>query len=189
MIFNSFKKSITGLFLFSMMSTVSAMDLIVKSNGTAKFNEKIYHCALGKNGVTSHKIEGDLKTPMGKFPLRCVYYRPDKFLEGIHTGLLKKPSCPTLGWCDDPASPFYNQAIHLPFSGSYESLWRKDDIYDLVIVVGYNDHPVHRGKGSAIFIHIAGPHYRPTLGCIAFSRKDLLEILEGVDKKSCIIIQ
>lgn len=178
-----------GLMLFSLVPTVSAMDLIVKPSGIAQFNKKIYDCALGKNGVTQHKVEGDLKTPMGEFPLRFVYYRPDKFPKGIQTKLPQKPLNPSLGWCDDPASPYYNQVIRLPFAGRHERLWRNDPLYDLVIVVGYNDQPVHPGKGSAIFIHITHSDYCPTCGCITFSRKDLLEFLKKLDKTSQIVIE
>jgi len=164
------------------------MDLIVKSNNTAVFNRKVYHCAIGKNGMTENKVEGDLKTPMGKFPLRYVYYRPDKFPKGIHTGLLQKPLSQNLGWCDDPNSIYYNQLISLPFPESHEDLWRNDNIYDLIIVVGYNDDPIRKGRGSAIFIHIARPGYAPTAGCIAFSRNDLLEILKNFDKQSHVFV-
>jgi L,D-peptidoglycan transpeptidase YkuD (ErfK/YbiS/YcfS/YnhG family) len=185
----TFKKIFLGLMLFSFIPAVLAADLTVRSNGTAQLKGKTYRCALGKQGVTQRKIEGDLKTPLGKFPLRFVYYRPDKFPNGICTKLPKKCLAPNLGWCDDPTSTDYNQAISLPFDGSYEHLWRNnDDFYDLIIVVGYNDQPIYHGKGSAIFIHIAHPDYRPTYGCIAFSRKDLLEILKMLDKSSSVVI-
>lgn len=174
--------------LMFFIPTTFAADLLVASNGTAQLNHKTYRCALGKNGVSTSKQEGDLKTPMGQFPLRYLYYRPDKFPQGVKTQLPQKPLHPDFGWCDDSTSPYYNQFIHLPFSKSHEVLWRKDDIYDLIIVVGYNDDPVHKGKGSAIFIHLARDNYAPTHGCIAFSKKDLLEILEGLDEKSKVIV-
>ena len=176
-----------GIF-FVLTPNLLAADLKVKSNGVAELNGKFYPCALGKNGVTIVKSEGDLKTPLGKFPLRCIYYRPDKFPNGIKTKLMQKAINPDLGWCDDPTSIYYNQAIKLPFPGHYECLWRNDNLYDLILVVGYNDAPVEPGKGSAIFAHVARDNYAQTYGCIAFSKKDLLEILSLLDKKSSIVI-
>ncbi len=37
--------------------------------------------------------------------------------------------------------------------------------------------PRVRGGGSAIFMHVAGPGYAPTEGCIALSRQHLLLLL------------
>lgn len=59
-------------------------------------------------------------------------------------------------------------------------MWREDDLYDLVAVIGYNDHPPIPGKGSAIFLHVATPDYRGTAGCVAMSKSDLLDLLSMV---------
>ncbi|MDZ7600693.1 MAG: L,D-transpeptidase family protein, partial [Hoeflea sp.] len=32
-------------------------------------------------------------------------------------------------------------------------------------------------RGSAIFLHLARPGYRPTEGCIALSRRDMLRLM------------
>lgn len=183
------KKLLFLILLVLPISATLAADLFVNSDGTATFNHKVYRCALGKNGVTGLKVEGDLKTPLGKFPLRYVYYRPDRFPQGVHTRLRQRPLSPNIGWCDDPSSYAYNQPVELPFLKSHEVLWRSNDIYDLIIVVGYNDQPICKGKGSAIFIHVARENYSPTAGCIAFSKNDLLEILEGLSRRSLVVIQ
>ena len=59
------------------------------------------------------------------------------------------------GWCDAPDDPNYNRLVSLPYPASAEHLWRDDNVYDLIAVLGYNDDPVVPGKGSAIFLHIA----------------------------------
>ena len=59
----------------------------------------------------------------------------------------------------------------------YEELWRQDRLYDLVGVLGWNDAPVQRGRGSAIFLHVARPDYAPTDGCIALALGDLQSVL------------
>jgi L,D-peptidoglycan transpeptidase YkuD (ErfK/YbiS/YcfS/YnhG family) len=56
-------------------------------------------------------------------------------------------------------------------------MWRDDHLYDLVVILGYNERPRIRGRGSAIFMHLAPRGYAPTAGCIAVSRRDLLLIL------------
>jgi L,D-peptidoglycan transpeptidase YkuD (ErfK/YbiS/YcfS/YnhG family) len=92
------------------------------------------------------------------------------------------------GWCDDVNNKYYNQHVKLPFSGNYENLWRNDDIYDIIIPIGYNDKNIVAGKGSAIFFHIAKSDYSGTLGCVAVAINDMLEILRNLDKNSIITI-
>jgi L,D-peptidoglycan transpeptidase YkuD (ErfK/YbiS/YcfS/YnhG family) len=133
-------------------------------------------CALGKGGVSAFKREGDGASPRGRFAFRRVWLRPDKSLR-LSTFL---PSCwsePADGWCDDPRHARYNRPVRLPFPASHERLWRDDDVYDAVIEIGWNDHPAVRGRGSAIFLHLARPGYTPTEGCIAVSRRDMLRLL------------
>lgn len=93
-----------------------------------------------------------------------------------------------MGWCDDPKSTAYNQLINLPNKVGYERLYRKDNIYDLIIVLNYNMTPIVKNKGSAIFIHIAKKNYSPTKGCIALSKIDLLKILYNINKNTKIKI-
>lgn len=140
------------------------------------FVGRTYTCAVGKNGFSADKKEGDGCTPLGIFPLRECWYRADK-IAAPQTNLPLKIITKNDGWCDDLNSPDYNKHIKLPYDSSHEKLWREDDVYDLIIPLGYNDSPIIRGKGSAIFLHIAKPDYCGTEGCIALAKNDLLEIL------------
>ncbi|MGY3804005.1 L,D-transpeptidase family protein [Pigmentibacter ruber] len=161
-----------------------------ESNCTAKINNKTYSCVLGKNSTTSNKKEGDLSTPLGKYPIRKIFYREDRI--GNKINRLKIPLQKIQkddGWCDDPQSPHYNKYIKLPFPYSHENLWRDDHLYDIILVIGYNDEPVVKAKGSAIFLHVKSSTTKSTAGCVAFSEKDLIEILENLDSSSQIIIQ
>jgi L,D-peptidoglycan transpeptidase YkuD (ErfK/YbiS/YcfS/YnhG family) len=161
----------------------------VHSDGTLVFNGKTYKCALGKGGVGVDKMEGDGKTPVGVYPLRLVYFRPDK-MDQVETGLPTKALDQSMGWSDDVNKPEYNQEVKLPYEGSHESLWRPDDeLYDLIVVIGYNDDPPVAGKGSAIFMHVARPAFTPTAGCVALSKPDLLEILANCNADTTITIQ
>ena len=164
------------------------MNLIVSRETLLTFGDKTYRCAVGRNGFSEHKREGDLCTPVGIFPLRTVYYRTDK-LPPMQTRLTHAEITPDLGWCDAPGDPAYNQIVKLPYAASHETLWREDDVYDVVVPLGYNDDPVLPGLGSAIFLHVARADYSPTEGCVALALPDLLEILYNVTPDSQIEIR
>lgn len=104
------------------------------------------------------------------------------------TGLPSTRLRPYDGWCDDPEDSRYNQHVLLPYPGRHERLWREDHRYDIIIVIGYNDDPVRKGKGSAIFLHIAGEIFQPTEGCIAMTQNDILELLTLCTRQTTICI-
>ncbi len=134
--------------------------------------------ALGWGGVTpaDQKREGDGAGPIGAWPIRRVLYRPDKG-PAPRTGLPAEAIRPEDGWCDAPLDPAYNRPVALPYRASAERMWRDDDVYDLVVILGHNDDPVVPGAGSAIFLHLARPDYGPTEGCVALAREDLEALL------------
>ncbi len=138
-----------------------------------------WRCAVGRGGVTRAKREGDGATPVGRWPLRRVLYRPDR-LAAPATRLPCAAISPRDGWCDDPAHSAYNRPVKLPFAASHEALWRDDALYDVVVVPGHNDDPPVPGAGSAIFLHLARPDYAPTAGCLALARDHLLHALERI---------
>ncbi len=162
-------------------------DILVVGNKLT-FAGKTYHCAVGKNGFLADKKEGDGCTPLGVFSLRELWYRADK-IEKPQTNLPVKIIHENDGWCDDISSPDYNRHIKFPYNLSHEKLWRDDNVYDIIIPIGYNDSPVIIGKGSAIFIHIARENYEPTEGCVALKLPDLLEILPFFSDKTVIEIK
>ena len=162
------------------------MNIIVRGN-KLEFNGKTYKCAVGKAGFSYDKNEGDNCTPIGNFALRRVLYRADK-LEHPVTQLPTDKIYKNNGWCDDVNDEKYNHIISLPYSAHHENLWRDDNLYDVVVPIGYNDNPVEKGKGSAIFLHVARPDYSGTEGCVALALPDLLEVLRGVDGNARIII-
>jgi len=143
--------------------------------------------ALGRTGIRALKGEGDGGTPLGRFPVRQVLYRGDRIARP-RTGLPVRAIREHDGWCDDPADRNYNRLIRLPSRRSAEGLKRTDHLYDLMLVLGYNDCPRVRGKGSAIFVHLARPGFTPTDGCIALSRHDLLMLLAEVRADSKIVV-
>lgn len=136
----------------------------------------VLRCAIGRGGRRPKRREGDGITPVGSWPLRDVLYRADR-LRRPETGLAVRAIREGDGWCDDPADRNYNRKVRLPFPRSHEGLWRQDGLYDVIVVIGYNDQPRSRRRGSAIFMHLARPGYTPTAGCIALSRGDMLKLL------------
>ena len=67
-------------------------------------------------------------------------------------------------------------------------LYRKENIYDIILVLNYNMFPIIKNKGSAIFIHIAKKNYKKTKGCIALKKVQLLKIIRELKKDSKVKI-
>jgi L,D-peptidoglycan transpeptidase YkuD (ErfK/YbiS/YcfS/YnhG family) len=164
------------------------MDLIVSASGEARWGKRRFRCALGKGGVISDKREGDGATPIGAWPMRRLLYRADR-VGTPSTSLPAAPIAPQDGWCDDPADPAYNRPVPLPYPARHERLWREDEIYDLLIVLGHNDDPVVPGRGSAIFLHIARPDWGPTEGCVALARADLEALLARARPGDRVVVE
>jgi len=161
--------------------------IIVKKSGYLKYKSLKFRCALGKAGVKKKEKEGDNITPKGIFKITRIYYRADK-IKNILTSIKKVKIKKNMGWCDDPNSSSYNKQIKLPSKYSHEKLYRKDDLYDLVLVLNYNANPVIKNKGSAIFLHIAKDSYKKTKGCIALKKNHLIELISKIKKKVMIKI-
>jgi L,D-peptidoglycan transpeptidase YkuD (ErfK/YbiS/YcfS/YnhG family) len=156
------------------------MKMIVTKSGAAyelAFEGFSMRCSVGRSGFIRNKREGDGGTPIGTWPVRRVFYRADKIAKP-ETKLRLVEIGPADGWCDAPNDPNYNRLVKLPYPASAEDMWRDDDIYDVVVELGYNDDPVVPGKGSAIFLHLARKDYSPTAGCVAVALKDMRAILK-----------
>ncbi|MBO1074973.1 L,D-transpeptidase family protein [Roseomonas marmotae] len=147
-----------------------------ETTGLLRLRGYAFRCALGRGGIRRHKEEGDGATPAGLLPLRRVLYRADR-LPAPACAVPVEPIGPQDGWCDDPADPAYNRPVRLPYAGRHEELWRGDSVYDIIGVLGWNDQPVVRERGSAIFLHLARPGFPPTEGCIALELADLRALL------------
>tara|TARA_Y100000816_G_scaffold215357_1_gene160575 strand:+ start:167 stop:661 length:495 start_codon:yes stop_codon:yes gene_type:complete len=163
------------------------MTIILKNKVTLKFDDFYFKCSIGKNGLTKKKIEGDNKTPIGTFSLGNLYYRSDRNLKPL-TKLRCVKIKKVMGWCDDIRSKKkYNKMINVSHKLRHEKLYRKDNKYDLMIVINYNTKKIKLGKGSAIFLHLTD-NYKPTAGCIALKKKDFLILSKLINKKTKIKI-
>ena len=145
-------------------------------------------CALGKRGIGYKRKEGDLITPKGRYKIKYILYRKDR-LKKFQTKIKKIVIKKNMGWCDDPNSRNYNKLISLPSSYTYEKLYKKENIYDIILVLNYNMNPVIKNKGSAIFIHVAKKNYKKTEGCIALKKVQLLKIIKKLNKNTYVKIE
>ena len=158
----------------------------VKNKDTLLFDDFIFRCVFGKKGVSKKKKEGDFCTPKGSFKLKTVYYRPDR-VKKIQTKLNTKKINPNMGWCNDPLNEKYNSLIKINGKIRHEKLYRRDNKYDILLVIDYNLRKPIPFKGSAIFIHLT-KNFKSTAGCIALNKKDFLILLKLVNKKTRIKI-
>lgn len=144
--------------------------------GRLSFGDIVMPCTIGRGGACAagEKREGDGCTPIGRWPVRAVLLRPGK-VDPLPLTLPWRWIRPDDGWSDDPADPAYNRPVRLPRTFSAESLIRGDDAYDIIVILGHNDAPPQPGKGSAIFLHLS--EGRPTAGCVAVDRADMLRLL------------
>jgi L,D-peptidoglycan transpeptidase YkuD (ErfK/YbiS/YcfS/YnhG family) len=144
-------------------------------------------CAIGRGGVRARKREGDGATPLGRWRLRLVFYRADRGKRPA-AALPIRGMRPSDGWCDATADRNYNRPVRHPYPASAEEMWRADALYDVVVVLDYNERPRVRGKGSAIFMHVARPGFLPTEGCVALRASDLRKLLASLPRRAFLVI-
>ena len=151
------------------------------------FNNYRAKCSIGKRGIGIKRKEGDLITPKGKYKIKYILYRKDRVK--LQSKIKKIIISRRMGWCDDPNSKQYNKLIKLPSVYKYETLYRKENIYDIILVLNYNMNPIIKNKGSAIFIHVAKKNYKKTEGCVAIKKKQLMKIAKDLKRSTNVIIE
>ena len=161
--------------------------IIINKSGYLKYKNLKFRCSLGKAGVGRKKKEGDNITPNGNYKINNIFYRNDRIKKIFSNFKLIKIQ-KNMGWCDDPKSKQYNQLVKLPSSYSYEPLFRKDSLYNLILILNYNTNPTIKNKGSAIFIHIAKKNFQRTKGCIGLRQENLKQLVETIKKNTKIKI-
>ncbi len=144
-------------------------------------------CALGRSGTRRRKRESDGASPVGRFGVLQGFFRADR-VGRPKSPLPFRPIRPCDGWCDDPADRRYNRPIRLPSRARHETLWRDDGLYDVVLDLSYNRGPIRPGRGSAIFLHCAGPGFPPTAGCIAVAPAAIGRLLARIGPRTRIEI-
>ena len=121
--------------------------IIINKSGYLKYQDLKFRCALGRAGIGKKSREGDQITPNGAYKIIKIYYRKDR-IKKITSKFKLVEIKKNMGWCDDPKSKKYNQLIKLPNEYNHEKLYRKDNVYDLILVLNYNTRPIIKNKGS-----------------------------------------
>ena len=161
------------------------MHILINKNYLT-YNKFKVKCAIGKKGIGNKRKEGDLITPKGQFKIKYILYRKDRVK--ISTILNKKVLKKNMGWCDDPRSSHYNKLIKLPFAHNHEKLFKRENIYDIILVLNYNMNPVKKNKGSAIFIHVAKNNFKKTEGCVAIKKPSLIKLIKKINQNTKVKI-
>lgn len=157
------------------------------SQGLLSVAGRTYICALGRGGISSNKREGDGATPLAAMRLVNAYYRPDRISKRSARLAMTQLNAQS-GWCDAPNDRNYNCPVKLPYLASHEAMQRKDDLYNVVIVMDYNLKPRLKGRGSAIFFHMARPGFTPTEGCVALAPDVMLRLLPYLSPRTVLTV-
>ena len=157
------------------------------SSAILQIGQNHFPCLIGKSGRRHLKREGDGATPIGRWRVTELRYRPDR-VRGLSSKIPTRPMKPNDGWCDAVAHRSYNRSISLPFAGGHEKLWREDHAYDIVGMTDHNQRPRVRGLGSAIFFHVINEGATGTEGCVALSKHHLKLVLQRISKKTYLVI-
>lgn len=146
------------------------------SQGLLVAGNAVFPCALGRGGISANKREGDGATPLGPMRILSGYFRADH-VAARRTPLKMTPIGDDLGWCEVPADRNYNRPVKMPYRASHETMRREDRLYDFCLVLDWNIRPRRRGRGSAIFFHLARPGFTATQGCVAVTAKVMARLL------------
>lgn len=150
----------------------------------------VLRCALGKGGISSRKREGDGATPLTQMRLLYGYRRQTPVIrDQPATGLRFQATRVQDGWCDAANDRNYNRPVAATYKRSHEKMWRKDDLYDICVVMDWNITQRKQGCGSAIFFHLSRETYTPTEGCIALSRRDMMRLLPHLSDDTVIRVR
>lgn len=142
----------------------------------------------GMQGISSEKVEGDMKTPQGVYSFTMAFGMKDnpgsilpyhKVVNGDH-------------FVDDSNSRYYNRLVN-EFQvtkdwNSSENLIRQAPHYNYALVLNYNTDYVP-GKGSAIFLHCPkSSNNTGTSGCISIPEDLMKWLVTKADANTRIIV-
>lgn len=166
-------------------NTSSAQVKTFEKDNNGKWNQLLSATAfIGKNGFANNKVEGDGKTPTGKYSIGHAF----GYQGNPGTKLSFKNATSNDVWVDDPNSQFYNtwqtkDNASKDWNSAEEMTHR---LYSYGMTINYNTAQTPN-KGSAIFMHVGNSY---TVGCTATNQGDLIKIMKWIDpSKHPVIIQ
>ena len=141
---------------------------------------------LGRDGL-GLQSEFDVKSPIGAFKFNKYFGIEDN--PGTKLPYIKLNE--SLYWNSDSESSRYNQMVNIETYTDFdtsisEHLIEETIAYRYAMNINYNEQAVPY-KGSAIFLHCSNdiPY---TAGCVAISEKNMIKVLQNVNKNAIIII-
>ena len=143
--------------------------------------------ALGRGGIRANKREGDGGTPKGIFRPRQLWWRADRYPRP-RTFLPVRAIGPEDAWCEDPSSRHYNQPVRRNRTRAGDRLRRDDHLYDFIVEIDHNSSPPIKGRGSAVFLHLARENFEPTAGCVSMTKSVMLRLLQRLGPDTKIVI-
>jgi L,D-peptidoglycan transpeptidase YkuD (ErfK/YbiS/YcfS/YnhG family) len=158
------------------------------TQGLLTVDGQVFPCALGRGGISSNKREGDGATPLARMRILSGYFRGDH-VAARRTRLKMTPIDAGLGWCEVPEDRNYNRPVRMPYAASHETMRRADALYDVCLVLDWNISPRKRGRGSAIFFHLARPGFTPTQGCVAVSGPVMRRLLPYLSRRTVVTVR
>ncbi|WP_395048661.1 L,D-transpeptidase [Flavobacterium sp.] len=153
-----------------------------KKNNKWVVKQNPIEAGIGKNGfaLPNEKKEGDGKSPTGIFKLGKLF----SYEKQANTLLENQQTTKEDKWIDDVNSPDYNKHINgFTDAKSFENLLLNTDVYKYCTVIEYNTNPVVKGKGSAIFFHLALKPESFTSGCVAIKEEYMKLMVNWLDPK------
>jgi L,D-peptidoglycan transpeptidase YkuD (ErfK/YbiS/YcfS/YnhG family) len=157
------------------------------TQGLLAAGNTVFPCALGRGGISANKREGDGATPLGRMRILSGYFRGDH-VAGKRTRLKMTPIGAALGWCEVSGDRNYNRPVKLPYGAGHETMRRADRLYDYCLVLDWNVAPRRRGRGSAIFFHLARPGFAPTAGCVAVTARVMARLLPLLSSRTVLTV-
>jgi len=161
-----------------------SMAVKVGKHGLA-WGRGLYHTPKGAKRI---KREGDGRAPAGIFRLPYAFGDRKRSLHYPYHRMTRRHHC-----VDDSHSRYYNRIIDSSKStkdySSFEYMKFPSGLYSYGIFVDHNPRRIP-GAGSCIFIHIKKKSGKPTVGCTAMGKSEIIHILKWLDpKKQPLLVQ
>lgn len=135
---------------------------------------------VGEAGIGNAR-EGSKVTPEGAFRLGQAFGKKDP---GSKTAF--RPITASDYWISNPESAYYNTWQQFQTSEMDESLYAySEHQYEFARLIHYNTDPIIKGAGSAFFLHVE--NQRPTAGCVAVPREDMIKLIQATGEQAYII--
>ena len=154
---------------------------IQKENNIWKMVLSPVKAGIGRKGFAGpgEKREGDLKSPTGLFRLGQLFC----YDNSVSTKMPFIQTTSSDKWIDDPGSPDYNRWVRGATSAkSWENMKLTSNEYYYCMVIEYNFHPVVKGMGSAIFLHLSmGENPNSGAGCVIIRQEDMEGLLKWMN--------